>query len=49
MVVATPGEMPRSEADSLRALSSQVALALESAALTEDLVVNRARHGSPRS
>ena len=38
MVVATPEEMPRTIADSLRALSSQVALALESAALTEDLL-----------
>jgi diguanylate cyclase (GGDEF)-like protein/PAS domain S-box-containing protein len=41
MVVATPEELPRSEADSLRALSSQVALALESAALTEDLVIKQ--------
>jgi diguanylate cyclase (GGDEF)-like protein/PAS domain S-box-containing protein len=41
MVVATPEEMPRSVADSLRALSSQVALALESAALTEDLVIKQ--------
>ncbi|MGZ8631139.1 MAG: putative bifunctional diguanylate cyclase/phosphodiesterase [Actinomycetota bacterium] len=41
MVVATPDEMPRSVADSLRALSSQVALALESAALTEDLVIKQ--------
>ena len=38
MVVATPEEMPRTVADSLQALSSQVALALESAALTEDLL-----------
>ena len=38
MVVSTPEEMPRSAADSLQALSSQVALALESAALTEDLL-----------
>jgi diguanylate cyclase (GGDEF)-like protein/PAS domain S-box-containing protein len=38
MVVSTPEEMPRSVADSLQALSSQVALALESAALTEDLL-----------
>ena len=41
MVVATPEEMPRSVADSLRALSSQVALALESATLTEDLLFNQ--------
>jgi diguanylate cyclase (GGDEF)-like protein/PAS domain S-box-containing protein len=36
MVVATPQEMSPTVSDSLRALSSQVALALESAALTED-------------
>jgi diguanylate cyclase (GGDEF)-like protein/PAS domain S-box-containing protein len=41
MVVATPQEMPVSVADSLRALSSQVALALESAALTEDLLLRQ--------
>jgi diguanylate cyclase (GGDEF)-like protein/PAS domain S-box-containing protein len=41
MVVATPEEMPSSVADSLRALSSQVALALESAALTEDLLLRQ--------
>ncbi len=33
--------MPRGVADSLRALSSQVALALESAALTEDLLMKQ--------
>ncbi|MDH5224789.1 MAG: EAL domain-containing protein [Actinomycetota bacterium] len=41
MVVATPEEMSRSVADSLRALSSQVALALESASLTEDLLIKQ--------
>ncbi|MGH2594655.1 MAG: putative bifunctional diguanylate cyclase/phosphodiesterase [Actinomycetota bacterium] len=41
MVVATLEEMPVSAADSLRALSSQVALALESAALTEDLLLRQ--------
>ena len=41
MVVATPEEMPRGVADSLRALSSQVALALESATLTEDLLLKQ--------
>ena len=41
MVVATDEEMPVSVADSLRALSSQVALALESAALTEDLLLRQ--------
>jgi diguanylate cyclase (GGDEF)-like protein/PAS domain S-box-containing protein len=41
MVVATPQEMPRSVADSMRALSSQVALALESATLTEDLLIKQ--------
>jgi diguanylate cyclase (GGDEF)-like protein/PAS domain S-box-containing protein len=41
MLVATPEEMPQTVADSLRALSSQVALALESAALTEDLLLQK--------
>ncbi len=41
MVVGTPTEMPRSVADSMRALSSQVALALESATLTEDLLIKQ--------
>ncbi|MGZ8614364.1 MAG: putative bifunctional diguanylate cyclase/phosphodiesterase [Actinomycetota bacterium] len=41
MVVATPEEMPRSVSDALRALSSQVALALESATLTEDLLIKQ--------
>jgi diguanylate cyclase (GGDEF)-like protein/PAS domain S-box-containing protein len=41
MVVATSDEMPRTVSDSLRALSSQVALALESAALTEDLLMQQ--------
>jgi len=41
MVVSTPEEMPITVADSLRALSSQVALALESAALTEDLLMQQ--------
>ena len=41
IAVATPEEMPTSVADSLRALSSQVALALESAALTEDLLLRQ--------
>jgi len=41
MVVATPLQMPASVSDSLRALSSQVALALESAALTEDLLIKQ--------
>ena len=47
MVVSTPEEMPRSVADSLQALSSQVALALESAALTEDLL-RQAERGAVR-
>ena len=38
MVVATPEEMDRSLTDSLTALSTQVALALESAALTRNLL-----------
>ena len=38
VVVGTPDEMPLTVVDSLSALSSQVALALESAALTEDLL-----------
>jgi diguanylate cyclase (GGDEF)-like protein/PAS domain S-box-containing protein len=41
MVIETMHEMPASVADSLRALSSQVALALESAALTEDLLLRQ--------
>ncbi len=41
LVAATSQEMPRTVADSLRALSSQVALALESAALTEDLLTQQ--------
>ncbi len=41
MVVATPEAMASSVADSLQALSSQVALALESAALTEDLLIRQ--------
>jgi diguanylate cyclase (GGDEF)-like protein/PAS domain S-box-containing protein len=41
MVVATSLQMPATVADSLRALSSQVALALESAALTEDLLIKQ--------
>jgi diguanylate cyclase (GGDEF)-like protein/PAS domain S-box-containing protein len=41
VVVASPNPMPRTVVDSLVALSSQVALALESAALTEDLVMQQ--------
>ncbi|MEA2579549.1 MAG: hypothetical protein QOE83_441 [Actinomycetota bacterium] len=41
MVVASEGEMLPGVADSLRALSSQVALALESATLTEDLLIQQ--------
>ncbi len=41
MVVASTEEMPASITDSLRALSSQVALALESATLTEDLLTKQ--------
>jgi diguanylate cyclase (GGDEF)-like protein/PAS domain S-box-containing protein len=41
VVVATPSTMPRTVVDSLIALSSQVALALESAALTEDLLMQQ--------
>ena len=41
MVVASDQAMPASVADSLRALSSQVALALESATLTEDLLLQQ--------
>jgi diguanylate cyclase (GGDEF)-like protein/PAS domain S-box-containing protein len=36
--IASPKALPRSTCDSLEALSSQVALALDSAALTEDLL-----------
>ncbi len=38
LVVASSARLPRSISDGLEALTSQVALALESAALTEDLV-----------
>ena len=38
LVVGSAGKLPRSACDALEALSSQVALALESAALTEDLL-----------
>jgi diguanylate cyclase (GGDEF)-like protein/PAS domain S-box-containing protein len=38
LVVATPVQMPRPIAEGLEALSSQVSLALDSAALTEDLL-----------
>jgi len=41
MVVATRQEMAPSVANSLRMLSSQVALALESAVLTEDLLIRQ--------
>jgi diguanylate cyclase (GGDEF)-like protein/PAS domain S-box-containing protein len=48
LVVGAPDPLPRSVCDSIQALSSQVALALESAALTEDLVrkQSEARFGS---
>ena len=38
LVVASPKTLPKSTCDSLEALASQVALALDSAALTEDLL-----------
>jgi diguanylate cyclase (GGDEF)-like protein/PAS domain S-box-containing protein len=41
LIVGTPEEMPPTVADSLEALSLQVALALESAALTEDLLLRQ--------
>ena len=41
VVVGSPVEMPRTVVDALSALSSQVALALESAALTQDLVMQQ--------
>ncbi len=41
LVVGTPEGMPLTVADSLQALASQVALALESAALTEDLLLRQ--------
>jgi diguanylate cyclase (GGDEF)-like protein/PAS domain S-box-containing protein len=48
LAVGSPKALPRSTCDSIGALSSQVALALESAALTEDLVrrQSEARFGS---
>ncbi|HEY7401079.1 MAG TPA: EAL domain-containing protein [Actinomycetota bacterium] len=41
MVLAVDGDLPSSVVDSLEALSLQVALALESAALTEDLLLRQ--------
>jgi diguanylate cyclase (GGDEF)-like protein/PAS domain S-box-containing protein len=41
LVVGSDDKLPKSAADGLEALSSQVALALESAALTEDLLRQR--------
>jgi diguanylate cyclase (GGDEF)-like protein/PAS domain S-box-containing protein len=43
LVVATPTKMPRSVSEALRALAAQVALALESAALTEDLLLQQSQ------
>ncbi|TMK19061.1 MAG: EAL domain-containing protein [Actinobacteria bacterium] len=43
LVVSAIEELPRQDADSLQALSAQVALALESAALTEDLLIQQSQ------
>src|SRR5256885_365247 len=43
LVVSAVEELSRQEADSLQALSAQVALALESAALTEDLLIQQSQ------
>jgi diguanylate cyclase (GGDEF)-like protein/PAS domain S-box-containing protein len=41
LVAAVPGQLPQATAQTLEALATQVALALESAALTEDLLVRQ--------
>ena len=43
LVVSAIEELSRQDADSLQALSAQVALALESAALTEDLLIQQSQ------
>ncbi len=43
LVVSAVEELTRQDADSLQALSAQVALALESAALTEDLLIEQSQ------
>ena len=43
MVVSLPGVLPRTVEDALESLTSQVALALESAALTEDLLIQQSQ------
>jgi diguanylate cyclase (GGDEF)-like protein/PAS domain S-box-containing protein len=43
MVVSSIGELSRQETDSIGSLSAQVALALESAALTEDLLIQQSQ------
>jgi diguanylate cyclase (GGDEF)-like protein/PAS domain S-box-containing protein len=43
MVVSLPGALPRTVEDALESLTSQVALALESAALTEDLLIQQSQ------
>jgi diguanylate cyclase (GGDEF)-like protein/PAS domain S-box-containing protein len=48
LVVAGPASVPRAIRDSLEALSSQVALALDSALTTEILLIQQSRRDSPR-
>ena len=43
LVVSAVEELSRQDSDSLQALSAQVALALESAALTEDLLLQQSQ------
>ena len=43
MVVSLPGALARTVEDALESLTSQVALALESAALTEDLLIQQSQ------
>jgi diguanylate cyclase (GGDEF)-like protein/PAS domain S-box-containing protein len=43
LVVSVRGELPRQVGESLESLTSQVALALESAALTEDLLIQQSQ------
>ena len=43
LVVGTPHKLPRTVNDAIRSLASQAALALESAALTEDLLIQQSQ------
>jgi len=47
MVTSLPGDLPRTTEEALGSLTSQVALALESAALTEDLLLQQSQARFP--